>query len=89
MSRMPKLSEFVEMAAAEFIRDTGHSDLSARWIAEFFEDNGVADAYPHQDLVAFAVLVEKALERNNERAGKEARLHLERIAARQRKSNKP
>ncbi|MDO9600403.1 MAG: hypothetical protein Q7J47_21995 [Azoarcus sp.] len=80
MNRVPKLSDYIETAAADFLRETGRVELDARWIAEFFQDSGVAEAYPRQDLVAFSVLVEKALAKHAERAGKQARLHLDRIA---------
>jgi hypothetical protein len=54
---MPKLSEYVEMAANEYLQETGKDELDARWIAEFFQDGGVQDDYPRQDLVAFSDLV--------------------------------
>jgi hypothetical protein len=50
---MPKLSECVEMAANEYLQDTGQDELDARWIAEFYQDGGVQDDCPRQDLVAF------------------------------------
>lgn len=80
MPPQPKLSDFVELAAAEYLRDTGRIDLDARWIAAYFADCGVIDAYPLQDLVAFSALVQKALDARAARAGTVARRHLERIA---------
>lgn len=79
MRRAPKLSDYVEMAAAEYIRETGREELDPRWVAEFFQDNGVLDAYPEQDLVAFSALVQKAVANCAARAGKQARLHLARM----------
>jgi hypothetical protein len=76
---MPKLSEYVEMAANEYLQDTGQDELDARWIAEFYQDSGVQDDYPRQDLVAFGDLVQKALTRKSERAAKQARLQLDKI----------
>ena len=40
--------------------------LDARWIAEFYQDSGLLDDYPRQDLVAFAEMVQKALTRQAE-----------------------
>jgi hypothetical protein len=88
MSRMPKLSDYVEMAAAEYIRETGREEVDARWVAEFFQDNGVLEAYPRQDLVAFCALVQKALEQHADRAGKQARRHVDRIARLERRLHK-
>ena len=58
---MPKLSEYVEMAANEYLQETGKDELDARWIAGFFQDSGVLDDYPRQDLVAFSAMVQKEL----------------------------
>lgn len=77
---MTKLSDYVEIAAAEYLLETGRDELDARWIAAFFQDSGVLDAYPRQNLVAFSELVQKELTRRSERAGKQARLRLDRIA---------
>ena len=38
MPASPKLSDFVELAAAEYLRDTGRVDLDARWITAYFAD---------------------------------------------------
>jgi hypothetical protein len=73
-----KLNEYIEMAATEFFQETGKATLDPRWIAEFFQDCGVQDDYPMQDLVAFYALVQKALTINIERAEKVARLQRER-----------
>jgi hypothetical protein len=76
---MPKLSEYVEMAANEYLQETGQDELAAHWIAEFFQDSGVQDDYPRQDLVALSDLVQKALTKKSERAAKQTRLQLDRI----------
>lgn len=89
MARSARLSDFVEAAAAEYLRETGRFEIDARWIAEYFQDSGVADAYPRQDPLAFCDLVQKALSNHAERAGKQARLHLQRIRRIQRRLDKP
>jgi hypothetical protein len=71
---MRKLSDYVEMAAAEYWRETGKAEVAPLWIAEFFQDCGVMDDYPNQNLVDFHALVQKALTVNIERAAKVARL---------------
>jgi hypothetical protein len=71
---MRKLSDYVEMAAAEYWQETGKAEVAPLWIAEFFQDCGVMDDYPNQDLVDFHALVQKALTVNIERAEKVARL---------------
>lgn len=76
---MRKLSEYVEMAATEYLHETGQDQLDARWIAAFFQDGGVEMDYPRQDLVAFSDLVQKELTRKSERAGKHMRFQLDRI----------
>jgi hypothetical protein len=76
---MPKLSEYAEMAAIEYLQEIGNTDLDSRWIAEFFQNSGVMDEYPRQDLVAFAALVQKALTIKSERADKQARMQLDKI----------
>jgi hypothetical protein len=73
---MPKLSEYVEAAATEYFQETGEVELKSVWLAEFFQNGGVLEDYPQQDLVAFYDLVQKALTRNAERAGKQARLQI-------------
>lgn len=71
---MRKLSDYVEMAAAEYWQETGKEELSPHWIAEYFQDSGVLDDYPNQHLIAFHALVQKALTLNIERAEKLVRL---------------
>ncbi len=71
---MQKLSEYIEMAAAEYWQETGKEELSAFWLAEYFQDSGVLDDFPNQDMIAFHSLVQKALTLNIERAEKLARL---------------
>ncbi|MBC7944565.1 MAG: hypothetical protein H7X91_04725 [Burkholderiales bacterium] len=51
------------MAAVEYLRETGRADLDAHWIAEYFQDAGVLEEHPRQDLVAFADMVQKALDK--------------------------
>lgn len=46
---MPKLSDYVKMAADEYIREHANSEPSARWIADFFCECGVQDEYPRQE----------------------------------------
>jgi hypothetical protein len=67
------------MAADTYFAETGNSELNAYWIAEFFQDCGVQDAYPSQNLVNFARMVQKELTRNEEQAAKKTRLCLEKI----------
>jgi ribosomal protein S2 len=86
---MPKLSEYVEMAANEYLQETGQDELDARWIAGFFQDAGVQDAYPRQDLVAFSDMVQKELTKKSERAGKRARFQLDKIVHFVRQLRKP
>jgi hypothetical protein len=78
-AKMRKLSEYVEMAAAEYLQETGKTELDPLWIAEFFQDSGLQDNYPRQDLVAFCALVQKVLTKKSERAGKQTRMQLEKI----------
>lgn len=74
---MPKLTDYVKMAADEYLEETGNTELNARWIAEFFQDCGVQDAYPRQNLVAFAEMVQKELTKNEELAAKKTRFLLD------------
>jgi hypothetical protein len=76
---MPKLSEYVRMAADEYVREHGDYDLNARWVADFFQECGVQDEYPRQDLVAFAEMVQKELIKKNEQAAKKARIELDKL----------
>jgi hypothetical protein len=76
---MPKLTEYADMAATEYLLETGKTDLDPLWIAEFFQDAGVQNDYPHQDLVAFAGMVQKELTKRAERAGKQACSEVEKV----------
>jgi len=82
---MPKLSEYVANAASEFFAETGSVELDARWIAEFFQNAGVADEYPNQDLIIFYDMVQKALTLKAELARKLAEAQIEKLANAQRK----
>ena len=88
---MRKLTDYIEMAATEYLHETGKNELDSRWTAEFFQDYGVQDDYPKQDLVDFYALVQKTLTIKTEMAKKLARLQLDkssRSAKLQRKPNK-
>ncbi len=74
---MRKLSDYVESAALEYWQETGRREVEPLWIATYFQDAGVMDDHPHQDLVAFQALVQKALTLNLERAEKRERLERE------------
>jgi hypothetical protein len=71
---MRKLSDYVEMAAEEYWQEVGKDELDSIWIAEFFQDCGVLDEHPEQNLVSFYGFVQKVLTRKIERAAKIARL---------------
>lgn len=86
---MTKLTEYADAAATEYLRETGKTELEPHWLAEFFQDCGVLDDYPRQDLVAFHSMVQKELPRRAERAGKQARLRLDRIARTPKPPHKP
>ena len=86
---MPKLSEYVEMAATEYLQETGQDELDARWIAAFFQDGGVLDDYRWQDVVTFSDLVQKALTKKSERAGKQTHFQLHKIIRFVRHPRKP
>ena len=77
---MPKLSEYVELAATEYLHETGQDELDARWIAAFFQDGGVLEDHPRQGLIEFADLVQKALTKKSERAGKQTHFQLDKIS---------
>lgn len=74
---MRKLTDYVEIAATEYWQETGKDELDSFWIAEFFQDSGVLDDYPKQNLVGFFALVQKSLTIKVELAEKLARLQLE------------
>ena len=75
----PKLTEYVEMAATEYLQEMGETELDARWIAEFFQDSGLQDAYPRQNLIAFYGMVQKELTKRSDRADKQAHMRLDKI----------
>lgn len=77
---MRKLTDYVETAASEYWEETRNSELDPLWIAEFFQDCGVLDDHPSQDLVGFFAQVQKALSRNIEREEKVARLQQEKAS---------
>lgn len=77
---MTKLSDYVQAAATEYLQETGSTDLDAQWTAEFFQNSGVMEEYPRQDLVAFYNMVQKELTKRADRAGKQARMKLEKIS---------
>ncbi len=77
---MRKLTDYVETAASEYWEETRNSELDPLWIAEFFQDCGVLDDHPGQDLVGFFAQVQKALTRNIEREAKVARLQQEKAS---------
>ena len=72
---MPKFSEDVEIAATEYFQEIGEVEFDARWIAEFFQDCGVQDV-PATGSLAFYELVQKALSKNTQSRGKQARIEL-------------
>lgn len=76
---MTKLTDYANAAASEYLLETGKTELDPHWIAEFFQDCGVQDDYPQQDLVAFHAMVQKELTRRAERAAKQARLQTGKI----------
>ena len=82
---MPKLREYVANAASEFFAETGSVELDARWIAEYFQNAGVTDEYPNQDLIMFYDMVQKALTLKAELARKLAEEQIDKIAGAQRK----
>ena len=82
---MPKLSEYVANAASEFFAETGSVELEAHWIAEYFQNAGVADEYPNQELIIFYDMVQKALTLKAELARKLAGAQIEKVANAQRK----
>ncbi|UJO99397.1 MAG: hypothetical protein LZF64_09285, partial [Nitrosomonas sp.] len=46
--QLPIISDYVKLAADTYFEETGSSELNAHWIAEFFQDYGLQDAYPSQ-----------------------------------------
>ena len=86
---MAKLTEYADAAATEYLQATGKTELEPHWLAEFFQDCGVQEDYPRQDLVAFHAMVQKELTRRAERADKQTRLRLDRIARTEKPPRKP
>jgi len=86
---MRKLTDYVEMATTEYLQETGKDELDSLWIAEFFQDCGVQDDYPKQDLVNFYALVRKALTIKIETAEKLARLRLDKSRRSAKDQRKP
>jgi hypothetical protein len=86
---MTKLTDYADAAATEYLRETGKTELDPHWLAEFFQDCGVLDEYPRQDPVAFHSMVQKELTRRAERADKQARLRLDKIARAAKPPRKP
>lgn len=86
---MRKISDYVEMAANEYLQETGKETLDALWIAEYFQDSGVLDDYPRQDLVDFFALVQKSLTVIIERTEKLARLQQDKSSRTATRKNKP
>lgn len=86
---MAKLTEYANAAATEYFQETGKTELEPHWLAEFFQDCGVQDDYPRQDMVAFHAMVQKELTKISERADKQARLRLDNIARTARPPRKP
>lgn len=74
-----KLSEYVEAASNEYLLETGEADLDLHWIAEFFQDSGLLEEYPRQDLVVFADLVQKSLTQKYEASWREQQAQLDRV----------
>jgi len=77
---MRKLSEYIEMAATEYLQETGNAELDSHWLAEFFQDGGVMEDYPRLGVLDFYGLVQKALTLEVERAEKLARLQQEKAS---------
>ena len=84
-----KLTEYIEIAAAAYLHETGNFELDSRWIAEFFEDSGIQYEYPRQDLIAFSKLVQKSLTKQSERAEKQTRSRLDTIIRIVKNQSKP
>jgi hypothetical protein len=86
--KMLKLTDYAKMAASEYVQEAGHTELDARWIAEFFEESGIMEAYPEQNLIPFADMVQKELTKNAERANKNMLRALGKIARGPRKPSR-
>lgn len=77
---MPKLSDYVQTAATEYLLETGKIELDAHWAAVFFQDSGVMEEYPRQNMIEFYNMVQKELTKRADRAGKQTRMKLEKIS---------
>lgn len=77
---MPKLSDYVQAAATEYLQDRGNIELDTIWAAEFFQDSGLLEEHPRQNMVEFYNMVQKELNRRADHAGKQARMKLEKIS---------
>ncbi|OGS91898.1 MAG: hypothetical protein A2061_09500 [Gallionellales bacterium GWA2_59_43] len=77
---MPKLSDYVQTAATEYLLETGKTELDALWAAAFFQDSGVLEEYPQQNMVVFYNMVQKELTKRADRAEKQTRMKLEKIS---------
>lgn len=86
---MTKLTDYANAAASEYLRETGKTELDPHWIAEFFQDCGVQDDYPRQDLVAFHAMVQKELTQRSERTAKQARMQTGKIIRTAKPPRKP
>jgi hypothetical protein len=86
---MRKLTEYVEMAAMEYLQETGKGVLDSLWLAEYFQDGGVMDDYPSQNLVDFYALVQKALTIKIEKAEKLARLQMDKSSRSAKRKDNP
>lgn len=78
---MPKLSEYVDMAASDYLQETESTELDARWIAQYFQDSGVQEDYPRLDLIAFYALTQKALTKRAEKAAEVTRRQMDKLSA--------
>ena len=86
---MTKLTDYAKAAAAEYLQETGETELDPHWLAEFFQDCGVQDDYPRQDLIAFHAMAQKELTNLSERAAKQTRIQLDRNARLAKPPRKP
>lgn len=85
---MYKISDHVEMAANEYLQETGKGELDALWLAEYFQDC-VQDDFPGKNLVDFFALVQKSLTLMIDRAEKLARLQQDKSSRSALRKNKP
>lgn len=76
---MTKLSDYIQAAATEYLQETSRTELDVHWAAEFFQNSGMVEEYPRQNLVGFYNMVQKELTKRAERAEKEAHMRAEKI----------